>query len=255
MNGNNLFINFNNHQEDSPFNDIRVRKAAAHAIDMDGIINSVLFGQGVPYASVGEGTLGYDPDLEPYAYDPEKARQLLKEAGYPNGFDVTFYNLITPREPNIKEYGEAVAAYLTAAGIRCRIQGLEYVPWIKMGRRKDAPELDGAISWMWGHGVVGDPGSPWGGHLHCYEPDAGWGSYSYWCDPEFDKLLEEQKRTMDPEKRETLLRKIGRMKHEQVAGGLTTYRPLVTFAWRDHVSYTPWPAGYFHELQEIGLKK
>ena len=47
--------------------------------------------------------------------------------------------------------------------------------------------------------------------------------------------------------------KIGRMKYEQVAG-LATYRPLVTFAWRDKVSYTPWPGAYFHELREIGLK-
>ena len=254
LNGNNLFIQFNTHQADTPFTDVRVRLAAAHAIDMDGIIKAMLFGQGQRYTSVGKGTLGYDPTLKPYEYNPEKSRRLLREAGYPNGFDVKFYNLITPREPNIKEYGEAAAAYLTAVGIRCRIQGLEYVPWIKMGRRRDAPEMDGVISWMWGHGAVGDPGSPWAGHVHCYKPGTGWGSYSYTCDPEFDKLIEEQKKTMDPVKREAIIKKIGKMKYEKVIGGLTTYRPLVTFAWRDKVSYTPWPGAYFHELKEIGLK-
>jgi peptide/nickel transport system substrate-binding protein len=61
---------------------------------------------------------------------------------------------------------------------------------------------------------------------------------------------------MEPVKREALLKKIGKMKFEKVAGGLTTYRPLVTFAWRaDKVSYTPWPGAYYRELREIGLKK
>jgi peptide/nickel transport system substrate-binding protein len=258
LSGNNLFLQFNTHMKESPFNDRRVRLAAAQAIDMDGIIKSVLFGQGVRYASVGKGNLGYDPTLKPYEYNPAKSKQLLKEAGYPKGIDVKFYNLITPREPNIKEYGEAVAASLSAVGIRCSIQGLEYAAWINMARR-DSPasaNMDGIISWMWSHGITGDPGeAAWMGHLHSYKEGTGWGSYSFWNSPEFDNLIEEQKKTMDPVKREALLKKIGRMKHEQVAGGLTTYRPLVTMAWRDKVYYTPWPAASYRQLQEIGLKR
>ena len=255
LNGNNLFIQFNTHDPKSPFNKLKVRQAAALAIDMDGILKSVLFNQGERYASAGKGNLGYDPSLVPYEYDPKKARQLLREAGYPRGFDVKFYNLITPREPNIKEYGEAVAAYLSSVGIRTRIQGLEYVPWIKMGRRKDAPDMDGVISWMWGHGLIGSPGdSAWPGHVHCYQAGTGWGSYSYTCNPELDKLIEQQKSEMDPARREDMLKKIARIKHETVVGGLTTYRPSVTFAWKDKVTFTPWPGAYFHELQEIGLK-
>ncbi|MEE9516423.1 MAG: ABC transporter substrate-binding protein [Candidatus Adiutricales bacterium] len=255
LTGNNLFIQFNTHMPDSPFTDVRVRMAAALAIDMDGIIKGILFGQGQRYQSVGKGNAGYDPTLKPYPYDPERAKELLKEAGYPNGFDITFYNLITPREPNIKEYGEAVAAYLTAVGIRSRIKGFEYSPWIKLGRRKDKPEMDGVVNWMWGHGLTGDPGqSAWPGHLHTYQPGKGWGSYSYFSDPVFDRLIEEQKKTMDPVKREMLLKQIGRMKHEQVAGGLTTYRPLATFAWRDHVTYIPWPGASYREMRQIGLK-
>ena len=254
--GNNLSIAVNSHMPDSPFTDVRVRLAAALAIDIDGIIKGVLFGQGSRYASVGKGNGGYDPTLKPYPYDPERARKLLKEAGYPNGFDITFYNLISPREPNIKEYGEAAAAYLTAVGIRTRIKGFEYSPWINLIRRRDKPEMDGMVSYMWGHTLTGDPGlAAWPGHLHTFEPESGWGSYSYFSDPEFDRLIEEQKKTMDPIKREMLLKQIGRMKHEQVAGGIDTYRPMVTFAWRDHVTFTPWPAAYFRSMRLIGLKK
>ncbi len=257
VSGNNLYIDFPSDQPNSPFRDVRVRQAAAHAVDMDAIIRRVLFGQGQRYAEIGEGSTGYDPDLKPLPFNPRRARELLRQAGYPNGFDTPCYNLTTPREPNVKEMGEAVFAYLTAVGIRCRIVQLEYGAWINLGRRATPPELDGVLSWMWSQGVPGDPGVAWAGHLHSYQPGTGWGSYSYTADPEMDRMVEEQRRTMDPEKRAELLRQIAKRKRDQVLGGLTTYRPLVTIAWRtDKVSFTPWPwPGYYRNFQEIGLKR
>src|SRR5690606_8729041 len=258
VSGNNLFINFATHLPDSPWRDVRVRQAAAHAIDIDAIIKSVLFGQGERYVQVGKGSAGYDPDLKPYPYDVKKARELLREAGYPRGFDTNCYNLITPREPNVKEMGEAVFAYLSAAGIRCKVQGLEYGAWINLGRRGRGgpPEMDGVINWMWGQGIPGDPGTAWGGHMHSFVAGKGWGSYSFTEDPEIDAMVEEARRTMDVEKREEMLKAIARIKHEKVLGGLPTYRPLVTFAWRDKVDYTPWPwPGFWRSLQQIGLKQ
>lgn len=258
VSGNNLFILFPEHRPDSPFADRRVRQAVAHAIDFDAIITSVLFGQGERYTQIGEGTFGYDPALEPYAFDPQRARELLAEAGYPNGFDTPCYNLTTPREPNVKEMGEAMFAYMAAAGIRCRVQGLEYGAWITLGRRGgDSSDLDGPISWMWGQGVPGDPGTPWAGHVHTYVPDEGWGSYSYSSDPEVDAMIKESNLLMEPSEREAKLQEIARLKHERVLGGVTTYRPLVTFAWRgDKVEFTPWGwPGFWRSLQEIGLKQ
>ncbi len=256
VSGNNLFLDFASHMPSSPWRDVRVRQAAAHAIDVDAIIKSVLFGQGERYVEVGRGSAGYDAALKPYPYDVRKARDLLRQAGYPNGFDTPCYNLTTPREPNMKEMGEAMFAFLSAAGIRCKVQGLEYGAWINLGRRSSPPEMDGVVSWMWAQGLPGDPGTPWSGHVHTYEPGKGWGSYSYTSDAELDKLIEDAKRTMDVGKREALLEQIAKLKHERVAGGLTTYRPLVTFAWRDKVEYTPWPApGAWRSFQQIGLKQ
>ncbi|MFV0474041.1 MAG: ABC transporter substrate-binding protein [Pikeienuella sp.] len=258
VSGNNLFLDMDTIPEDSPFRDQRVRQAVAYGIDIDAIIESVLFGQGERYQEVGEGSAGYDPDLEPYPYDPAKAMQLLAEAGYPNGLDVDCYNLITPREPNVKEMGEAMFAYLSAIGVRCRLQNLEYSAWINLGRRaEDTPQLNGGLlSWMWGQGVPGDPGVAWGGHVHSYEPGKGWGSYSHASDPELDRMIEEANEMMDPAARNEALKAIGRRKHEMVLGGLTTYMPLVTFAWRaDKVDFTPWPhPGYWRNFQEIGVK-
>jgi peptide/nickel transport system substrate-binding protein len=258
VSGNNLFIDFAEHVPNSPWRDVRVRQAAAHAIDVDAIVKAVLFGQGERYVQVGKGGAGYDPSLKPYPYDPRKAKELLTQAGFPRGFDTNCYNLTTPREPNVKEMGEAVFAYLTASGIRCKVQGLEYGAWINLGRRgrNGPPEMDGVISWMWGQGIPGDPGTAWAGHLHSFVAGKGWGSYSYANDPELDAMVEEAKRTMDPAKREAVLQRIGKLKHERVLGGLPTYRPLVTIAWRDKVDYTPWPwPGFWRNLQQIGLKQ
>ncbi len=257
--GNNLYLNFATHLPNSPFRDVRVRRAAAHAIDFDAIIKRVLFGQGERYSEIGRGAAGYDPSLKPLPYDPKKARELLKEAGFPNGFDTPCYNLTTPRESNVKEMGEASFAYLSAVGIRCQVRQLEYGAWISLGRRgrNGPPEMDGVISWMWGQGLPGDPGIPWAGHLHSFEAGKGWGSYSYTSLPELDTLVEEQRRILDPVARGALLQKIARIKHEDVLGGLTTYLPLVTFAWRtDKVTFKPWPTpGIWRNFQEIGLKQ
>ncbi len=257
--GNNLYLAFPEHLPSTPFKDVRVRQAVAHAIDVDAIIKSVLFGQGERYVQVGKGTIGYDPDLKPYPYDPRKARDLLKQAGFPNGFETPCYNLTTPREPNVKEMGEAMYAYLAAIGIRCKVQGLEYGAWINIGRRgrNAPPEMDGLISWMWSQGLPGDPGTPWAGHLHSFVAGKGWGSYSFSSDAEADAMVEELKTVMDPVKREELARKIARYKNEKVLGGLPTYRPMVTLAWRDDkVSFKGWPQpGFWRGFQEVGLKK
>lgn len=256
--GNNLYLNFGTHLPNSPFKDVRVRQAAAHAVDFDAIIKKVLFGQGQRYAEIGEGSTGYDPALKPYPFDPKKARELLRAAGFPNGFETPCYNLTTPREPNVKEMGEATFAYLSAVGIRCQVRQLEYGAWINLGRRgrNGPPEMDGVISWMWSQGVPGDPGTPWAGHVHSFVAGKGWGSYSYTDDAELDSLVEQQRRTLDPAARAQVLRTIAARKHAEVLGGLTTYRPLVTLAWRtDKVTFKPWPApGFWRNFQELGIK-
>lgn len=255
VSGNNLYIDFPTYMADSPWSKLKVRQAAAAGIDMNAIIKSVLFGQGERYAEVGQGSTGYDPDLKPYAYDPKKARELLREAGYPNGFETPCYNLTTQREPNVKEMGEAVFAYLGTVGIRCKVQGLEYGAWINLGRRgrSGPPIMDGVLSWMYSQNVPGDPSVAWSGHLHSFVAGKGWGSYSFTDDPKVDEMVEKLKQTMDADKRVDIIRQVARYKHDNVLGGLATYRPVITLAWRDTVAFTPWPLpGYWRQFQEIG---
>ena len=184
----------------------------------------------------------------------------VREAGYPTGFDIPCYNFGTQREPNIKEAHEAAFAYLAAIGIRCKTRALEYSAWLSMARRARAPgqpEMDGILAFTWGVGVPGDPSRPWAGHLHSYVEGTGYGQYSTANEPEMDALVKEQNATMDRAKRLALVKKIARLKHEQLVGGIPTYLSRVTFAWRgDKINYTPWPwMGNWREMLEIGVKQ
>jgi peptide/nickel transport system substrate-binding protein len=247
---NNLFLSLNEIDPSSPFRDPRVRQAIAYGVDYDAIIKYILFGQGIRTAQLAPGSLGYDPELEPYPYDPEKARALLQEAGYPAGINIPCYNLTTPREPYIKEIGETIFAYLAEVGIRCRIVQMEYGAWITLARYQTRPWMDGLNSTMWGQGLPGDPTDAWGGHLHTHGD--GWGTYSYASDPGLDKMIEDLRQLMDDREREALIKKIARLKHERMTGGVPTYRPLLTFAWRDTIDFKPNPGAFWRSMRAIG---
>ena len=247
---NNLYLEMNAVDQASPFRKLEVRQAVAHAIDFDAIIQYILYGQGIRTPQLAPGESGYDPDLAAYSYDPDRARELLTEAGFAAGIRTNCYNLTTPREPYIKEVGETMFAYLAEVGIRCRIIQLEYGTWLSAGRRDTRPLMDGLMSAMWGHGLPGDPTIAWSGHVHT--ANDGWGRTSYSSDSEVDELVRDLRRTMDKARRIELIKAIARLKNDRVLGGLPTYRPLVTLAWRDTINFRPWPGAFWRSMREIG---
>ncbi|MFH0768790.1 MAG: ABC transporter substrate-binding protein [Chloroflexota bacterium] len=105
----------------TPFHDLRVRQAASLAIDRETMCEKVFYGLNEPASQIYQDyNFGYDPTLPVLPYDPVKAKQLLAEAGYPNGFDTTYtYSMATKTE------SEATAAYLSAVGIRARQAPME----------------------------------------------------------------------------------------------------------------------------------
>ena len=102
-----------------PLADRRVRQALNYAVDINLIIERLLSGRGTRAAGVIPPALGgYDKARNPYPYDPAKAKQLLAEAGHPNGIDVELWTGATPIYVRI---AETIQAYLAQAGIRCKI--------------------------------------------------------------------------------------------------------------------------------------
>ncbi|MGE3537710.1 MAG: ABC transporter substrate-binding protein [Candidatus Tectimicrobiota bacterium] len=112
-----------------PVADVRVRQALNLALDKEAILQFVFAGQGVPVAMYPIGSYGTaggaDATLKPYPYDPQKAKQLLAEAGYPNGFDTKIYAYVTGDLPEIPRLAEAVADYLSKVGVKAKITPID----------------------------------------------------------------------------------------------------------------------------------
>jgi peptide/nickel transport system substrate-binding protein len=119
------YCDINFPDEKSPFLDIRVREAASLAVDRKGICDKVLFGGSEPYGeSLSPYTMGWDSTVKPDPYDPEKAKKLLAQAGYPNGFNTT----ISTTAPS-KYWVEAIASNLAEVGIKAEIKIWEGGQW------------------------------------------------------------------------------------------------------------------------------
>src|SRR4051794_36148222 len=178
-----------------PWDNKLVRQAVAYAIDRDVIIQGVLQGQARRLdGPIGPGQYGYDPSLQPkYTYDPDKARQLLAQAGYPNGVEV---ELQTPvgRYIQDKQISEAIAPMLTAVGIRTRVLTPE---WPTLWDNVQAGKVP---FYYMGRGSVLDPGLPLAQYFETgVTPRIGYSN------PALDALFAKERSAFDPTERKQAL--------------------------------------------------
>lgn len=121
---------FHQQWEGHPVGDRRVRQALNLAINRDEIVNFIFAGQAKLMAMYPIGSFavaaGADPELKPYPYDPEKAKQLLAEAGYPKGFETTIYSYAREDLPELTRLVEAIAGYAAKIGVKLSVFSTEY---------------------------------------------------------------------------------------------------------------------------------
>lgn len=150
--GRDVFIGLRS--DKAPFDDVRVRQAVNLAVDRQAISDAILGGYGELYGSVVMPP-NNSPNVQPYPYDPELARQLLAEAGYANGLQIT---LQSPNGRYLKdvEAAQAVAAYLDMVGIRTRVEVMEWSVFTNAWDTKTGGEmfLVGLGGWFDGQGEL-----------------------------------------------------------------------------------------------------
>ncbi|HEV7663281.1 MAG TPA: ABC transporter substrate-binding protein [Chloroflexota bacterium] len=180
------YIFFNTKLADSPLKDARVRQALNYAIDRKGLIQSLLGGTVAPMnQALGPLTLGYNSGLSGFTYDTAKAKQLLTDAGFGNGFDLTLDVITADRTDLI----DAVAAQLGQVGVRVNVQvfdgGAFNDKWL-------AHNMDGLFFVRWA--TFADPGT-----LNLLAACNGFLSFS--CSPSADTFFKQGESTFDQAQR------------------------------------------------------
>jgi peptide/nickel transport system substrate-binding protein len=208
----------------SPWHDLRVRLAANYAIDRQAISEAETLGASLPTGSIIPREFEFALPIEPYPYDPKKAKQLLAEAGYPNGFDA---GDLSPGPPFFAR-GEMVANYLAAVGIKTKLRTMERAAF---QAAQNAKQLRGLA-------IIG--GSRYGNAATRIEESVvstgtlAWGGY-----PDIDELFKQQDVETDRSKREALLHQIQQLMHERAM-----FAPIFLFVW---------PSGIGPRVEEAGL--
>jgi peptide/nickel transport system substrate-binding protein len=227
----------------SPWADRRVRLAAAHAVDRQALSESETLGASKPVGSIVPRSFEFALPLEPRPYDPPKAKQLLAEAGYPNGFDAGELHQLPP----YFSMGETIIGYFGAVGIKLKMRPMERAAYntALMGKK-----LRGVC--VCATAIYGNAAS------RMSEVIPSTGTYAYGGYPDIDALYKEQALVTDRRKREVLLHQIQREVHERVR-----IAPIWEYIWPSGVGPRveepalmlinpyPWSA----PLEEVRLKK
>jgi len=190
----------------SPWHDPRVRRAATLAIDYAAINQAITLGHSRVTGSIIPDTFEFYWKPPTPAYDPAKARALLAQAGYPNGFDAGEYNC----DGAYADLGEAVLNNLQEVGIRAKLRPLERAAFFKGYAEKTLKNIVQAQSGAFGNAAT---------RLEAFVANGG--AYVYGSYPDIDALFREQAAELDHAKREATLHKIQQLVHEK-----TIYAPV-----------------------------
>jgi len=185
----------------SPWADKRVRMAANHAIDRNVINQAETLGFSRITASIIPHSFEFAWQPPLWSYDPAKAKKLLAEAGYPNGFNAGEYSVDSAYTSVV----EAIVNYFSAVGITAKVRPLERAAFFSQFKDKKLRNLVQS-----GSGAAGNAAT----RIEAFV--AADGLYSYGSYPDVEGLFREQAAELDPKRRETILHKLQQLMHDKV---------------------------------------
>ncbi|TMG97389.1 MAG: ABC transporter substrate-binding protein, partial [Betaproteobacteria bacterium] len=219
----------------NPLTDLRVRRAISKAINRPAIAERVMESQAVPSGQlVSEKLFGHVLGLKAEAYDPEGAKKLLAEAGYPNGFNITIHGP-SGRYVNDEKIVQAVAQMLTRVGINSKVETAPMGPYsARASKQEFSFHMVG-----WG-ASTGEASSPLRSLLATFNRDKGlgavnWGRYS---NPKVDYVIEQALQQVDDENRSQMLQQATKMAMDDL-GIMPIHFQYTIWATRKGVQYVP----------------
>lgn len=230
-----IFGRFNMRKPAGPWNDLRVREAANLAINRADLIRYAANGNGVTVSALLPGA--WDPGLGPYSFDSRRARDLLREAGYPDGLAVS---VITP--PHLQPQATVASKMLGQAGFKPALQVLDATAYTQRTLLSHLDQPAEKQTWDIALAVSNDTVNfPLFDLYHWYAIDGpdDWVTEQ----PELRRLYDEVLRTVDPGKQETLIRQMERHTREQ-AYLLFLYRPIRLYAVNRAVEFVPYATSW-----------
>lgn len=194
----------------NPMQNLKVRQAIHLAINRDAIARHVMKGDSVPTTQiVPAGFFGHDPSLAPPAGDLAKAKALLAEAGYPQGFQATLH-CTNDRYLNDSKVCEAIGQMLTQAGLKMTVQSMPFSVLLSRAA-KEEPDVS---MYLLGIGAVtGDSLTPLRAVVQTPNKKKGQGANNYgrYSNGELDQLIDKAAATMNPAEREDLQKAAARL--------------------------------------------
>jgi peptide/nickel transport system substrate-binding protein len=217
----------------NPLKDLRVRQALSKAINREAIVSRVMEGMALPASQfLAEGFFGVSKTLKPVAYDPEGAKKLLADAGFPNGFKMTLHGP-NGRYANDVKIAEAVAQMFTRIGVETSIETLP--PAVFFSRASTGnngnPEFSFIlVGWSSDTGEVAGSIKPLVG---TFDKDKGTGTANRgrYSNADLDKLIADAQATVDDAKREAMLAKASELAMTDVAI-IPSHYPTASWAIR-----------------------
>jgi len=219
----------------NPLKDPRVRKAISKAINRPAIVDKVMEGQAVASGQLlAEGMFGYTKTLKVETYDPEGAKKLLAEAGYPNGFGLTIH-APNNRYVNDAKIAQAVAQMLTRVGIVTKVETMPSAPYFAQ-----ATDLKFSLMLLGWSSGTGEASSPLKALLATYNKDKGFGTANRgrYSNAKVDALLEEALATVDDAKREAVLQRATEIAINDT-GIVPLHSQVNLWATRNGITYVP----------------
>src|SRR2546425_3600037 len=227
----------------SPWADKRVRLAASHAIDRQALSEAETLGASKPAGNFIPRSFEFALPIEAAPYNPTRAKQLLAEAGYPNGFDAGELHQLPP----YFSLGEAIVGYLGAASIKLKMRPMERAAYLAAVASKKLKGVCVCTSALYGNAASR--------MSEVYPSD---GALAYGGYPDVDALYRQQAREPDRKKREALLHQIQQIVHDRVR-----IAPIYEYIWPSGIGPRveepalmminpyPWSA----PLEDVRLKK